>query len=525
MTAAGRRWRRLRRLWAGPAGPGPAWALAAIALLAALVAAGGPRETTALQTRALRQALAATAPPSLAVTASTSWPINGPLTAAQLAIITNVIGAGLRPPLASPPGQRWSGLTTAPVPVSGAAPAAVAVGPPKMEISYRSGLAGHARLVSGSYPDTAATTRLPGGRRTVTLAVAATQATAARFGLRSGSRLDLGVVGGGGTHVVLKVTGILRPVGLSSAFWANDSLMAAPALGANPTIWDGAVFVGPAELATLEGAYAPTVTQLNWEFPLRPGGLTAAQETLVAGLLTTLEGGGTGNAAMVAARANFEDPPAISSGLLDLLSGLLAAQSAVRATDSLLTVGLLAVALILLLVCALVLADAYTDEMALLRARGGSTGQVAARVLGRTVAVAGPALAAGALLAVLAVPGGANRSSWLLTGVACAIALAGPPLITAWKHRGPQPPAGTGRADLVIPRRSPRRLVAEGTMLAVLAGGVAALRLGASDAGGLYASSVPVLVAVTAGLVVARVYPLPLRVVQRFTAARRGTVS
>jgi putative ABC transport system permease protein len=528
-TGASRLRRRLRRLTVGAAGPGPAWALALIALLAALVAAGGPREETALQTRALQQALAATPPTGRAVTASTGWPITGRLTAAQLQVITDVIGASLRPPLDSPPRQRWSGLTTTAERVGNPAPSALlSGGAPVLEVSYRSGLARHARLVSGSYPDAASQGRLPDGRTVVTLAVAATQATAARFGLRPGSELDLAAPGGGGTAVVLRVAGLLRPADLPSAFWADDPVLAAPVLGAPerkgaPNGWYGGVFVGPAELGALEDAYVPTTAQLSWAFPLRTGGLKGPQEAAVAGLLTSLETGGTGSAAMVAAGAQLENPPAISAGLVSLLDGLSAEQHAVSAIDSLLTVGLLAVALILLLVCALIVADAYREELALIRARGGSVRQVAARVLLRTLAVAGPALAAGTVLAVLAVPDGGNRASWLLAGATCVIAVVGPALIAAWEHRGPRPQAAA-RGDLVIPRRSPRRRVAEITALAVVAGGVAALRRRGVAGGDLFVSSVPVLVAVAAGLIVARAYPLPLRLLQRLAAAGRGAV-
>jgi putative ABC transport system permease protein len=85
-----------------------------------------------------------------------------------------------------------------------------------------------------------------------------------------------------------------------------------------------------------------------------------------------------------------------------------------------------------------------------------------------------------------------------------------------------------GRADLAIPRRSVRRLVAEATVLIAIIGAVAALRLrGAATASGPdpYVSSAPVLVAVAAGLIAARVYPWPLRVLARLTAPRRSPVS
>lgn len=87
--------------------------------------------------------------------------------------------------------------------------------------------------------------------------------------------------------------------------------------------------------------------------------------------------------------------------------------------------------------------------------------------------------------------------------------------------------AKAARADLAAPRHSVRRLVAEATVLIAIAGAVAALRLrGAATAPGPdpYVSSAPVLVAVAAGLIAARVCPLPLRGLARLTAPRRSPV-
>ncbi len=53
-------------------------------------------------------------------------------------------------------------------------------------------------------------------------------------------------------------------------------------------------------------------------------------------------------------------------------------------------------ALILLVTCALVVTDAYEEEISLILARGGSIRQVVLRVLGRTAVAAGPALVVGA---------------------------------------------------------------------------------------------------------------------------------
>ena len=115
-------------------------------------------------------------------------------------------------------------------------------------------------------------------------------------------------------------------------------------------------------------------------------------------------------------------------------------------------------------------------------------------------------------------PDGGNPVSWILVALVAAVTLAGPPLLAGWRHRGLRSLAASGRGDVVTGRRSPRRLVAEATVLIMVAGGVLALRLrGLAPGAGFdpYLSSAPVLIAVAAGLIAARVYPVPLRAALR----------
>jgi putative ABC transport system permease protein len=201
-------------------------------------------------------------------------------------------------------------------------------------------------------------------------------------------------------------------------------------------------------------------------------------------------------------------------------------EQAVGAINALQEYGLFAVALILLLTCALVVADAYEEEISLVLARGGSGAQVMLRTLGRTAVAAGPGLVAGAAAGLAVTPGAGGTDVVLVTAVAVT-ALAAPTVISAWRHRGSRPVARAGRGDLAIPRRSVRRVVGEATVLIAIAGAVAALRLrGAAATSGPdpYVSSAPVLVAVAAGLIAARVYPLPLRGLAALTAPRRSPV-
>ena len=522
---------RIRRFLAGDAGPGPWLALAVIALLAAFLAAAGPREITSLQNKTLRQTLAHAG--GFSMSASAGWQVNAfgqTVTAEQIQTMSSVMASYIRAPLVSPARQQWSGLTGPLLGVLNPAPQAVAFKPPQLEVAYRAAVSGNARLVSGTMPRSATA-----GAHTVTLQAAVTEPTAKRFGLRLGSLILLGrgsTMPASNPSIVLKVTGVLEPADPASTFWTTDPLVAAPYLE-NPTtspVWLGAALIGPNELSALQTALTGTIATMTWEFPLRTAGLTAAQAPGLLAAMTDMASGNAGEAAMQASGRPLQNPPSLAANGTGVLSGFIAGQAAVGTTDALLLAGVAAATAILLMIGAVTRTDAFRTELALSRARGGSTAQIAWRVLGATAGAAVPALVAGIALAVVAVPDGGDTTSWVLAAIAAVIALTAPALLAAWEHRGLRSLAGAGspgRADVAAPRRSARRLVIEATAIVVIVGGVVALRVrGLAPGAGVdpYVVAAPVLIAIAAGLIAARIYPVPLRVLLRVTAARRGSV-
>ena len=530
---------RIRRFLAGEAGPGPCVALAMIALLAAFLATAGPREITSLQNKALRQTLAQAG--GFGISATSGLPVTGigpPVTAGQIQVMSGVMASYVRPPLVSPAAQQWAGLTSPLLGVLNPEPQAVASGPPNLEIVYRDALPGNARLVAGTLPQSA-TVAVTGA---VTLQAAITEATARRFALRPGSLVRLGrapTMPASDPPIAASITGVLQPTDPSSTFWTTDPLVAAPSLQGKPggpAIWLGAVIIGPNELSALQTALGGTTVTMSWEFPLLTGGLTASQAPGMLAAMTSMTSGNAGEVAVQDAGPPLENPPSLTAIGTGILSGFISGQAAVGTTDALLLAAVAAATAILLLIGAATRTDAFRAELALSRARGASTGQIAGRVLGATAGVAGPALVVGIVLAIVAVPDGGNITSWVLAAIAAAVALTAPALLAAWEHRGLRSLAGTGspgrpgspgRADLAVPRRSVRRLVVESTALVVIVGGVVALRVrGLTPGAGVdpYLVAAPVLIAVAAGLIAARAYPVPLRVMLRVAAARRGPV-
>ena len=440
------------------------------------------------------------------------------LTTSQLARTTQEIRAslaGLPLPLGA---GAWYGLTANPAGVtSGAAPSAVLEGqPPKLEVLYRNSLTSDASLVAGSYA--------AGAEPAGTLAVAVTPQTAARFGLHPGSRVT--VVSSTGT-LTLAVTAIVRQRQAGSTFWAQDPLASQPSLTAtSKPYWTGGVFADPGQLGAMQTAFAGPGLEMNWEFPLALGSLSADQAQGLANALnraTTVTLGLTGPLAPAA------DNLDVTSPLIPDLALFLDTEAGIETVLLLLSVSLIVIAAAVILLAARMLVVRRGEELAMLRARGGSLWQVTALMLRGALVAAVPAAAAGAALAVAVIPGDAAAAElgWLLAGITVAVALAGPALIAAWDYRRPAPAANPARilsAETGPRRRAWRRPVAEVTACAACVAGLVVLRgQGVPDGGQVnpLLMLAPVLVAVPVVLIMLRLYPLAVRGLLRLSA--RGT--
>jgi putative ABC transport system permease protein len=526
-----RRGSGLRRVVVGEAAAGLAWVLAAAALIAAFLATAAPRELAVTSTTALQRTLAGLDPAARGISVTAQWqPLSqgGPsaITPGQVTAVEREAAALMPAPLNSPPGQRWGSFATTPIAVTNPAPSAIyQIAPPTMEVSYHSDLTRHVRLIAGTLPGRVTTPH--------TVPVVATKAVAARFSLHPGSVVDL--VSG----LRLAVSGIVVPADPGAPYWTIDPLPAQPGVQ-NKSYWSAGLIAGPGGVAALQAGQQDQFVSGTWFLPLDIRRITAATlPALLAGInqvagSNRLPGGVTGPGGGLQFR--FAQSAAVRSSLADALSTFLGQQQATTAIGGLIVAGLLVATLVLLLICARLAADAYRPELALLRVRGGSTRQVAGRVLARASLLAGPGAAAGGVLGVLAVRGlGAPSSPWrpaLAVAIAVAGALTG--LVVAQHRRPALPggeraggdPAGGERAEAAAGRQPARRAVAEGAVIVLAAGGLATLRLTGTTPGqsGIYTTISPVLAAIAASLLAARLYPVPLRGLLRIAAARPGPV-
>jgi putative ABC transport system permease protein len=351
-----------------------------------------------------------------------------------------------------------------------------------------------------------------------------TTATAARFGLRAGSRLTAG-------PVAIVITGIIQPALPGSGFWSAVPAAATPTLtpanSAGPAYWTGVLFVSSGSLLPVESSLDPDVSA-TWWYRAGLGTLTAGQAGgLDKGLANLVSSG-------VAVTGPGLDNPVtatVNSPVPSILSPFVTQENAVTPVLELLYVSLAVLGAVVVLLGARLVARRRAAEFTLMRARGAALHQLAWLVLRPSVVIAAVAGAAAAALAVGLTPGDGEPLSWWLAGITIGVSLVGPLVISVVPQRVAAP--ATGRPDRAGGRaggrqRATRRIVIEVVLVALSIGGLAVLRnqgLTSSSSSGVFPSAAPVLLAIPVAVVVLRCYPLLARGLARIAGRSRGVVA
>ena len=525
---------RLRAAWVTLTGTGAA-ATAAFGLLvfaSVLASLAIPRESVALRNQALQRVIAASQPGDRTVIGETDE--QSMLDAAYQVNATDIaaVGASLQGqlaadgvPLASEP-PAWATLTTGYMPVT-PAPKAAGYGPPQFELTYRTDLANYSHVVAGRLPSGGSTVA---GRGAVVQA-AVTTTTAARFGLRVGSRLNTG-------PVQLVVTGIIQPADPAATFWTQNLAASGPVLTPAPSpeqsFWVGAVFIGPGALPLIETTLGDEEMEVTWTYAAALGRLTAGQAGGVESSLASLtsSGGPASGATVIVPDIATPVVVTISSEIPSILSPFIAGERAAAPVLELLYVSLAVMGAVVVLLGARLVAQRRTAEFTLMRARGAALYQLGWLVLRTSVVIAAAAGAAAAALAIGLTPGDADPAGWWLAGITIAVTLIGPVLVSVVPQRVAAPAAGRtirrAGGRLAGGRRfAARRIVVETVLVALAIGGLVVLRNQGLSTGnsGLYTSAAPVLVAVPVAVIVLRCYPALTRELARVAGLSRGVVA
>ncbi|MBB1243237.1 hypothetical protein GL263_06610 [Streptomyces durbertensis] len=366
--------------------------------------------------------------------------------------------------------------------------------------------------------------RVTGARDDRQVEAALTEATARRMKVSVGGVLTLGGAQG---ETRVTVTAVVRPKDRSHPYWANNRLLTSPRLkvlvepGSDPAyLWEFGALLDRRAAPVLRDVRDGAV--LYWHHPIDARALTADQVPAAQRMLTSLTSG-------AGATGLSEESPVgdieVSSGLGPLLTAFERERDAVAPLVATASLGVGTAALIVLLMTAALGVERRREELSLLRARGCSLPALFGRLSAENAAVAVPAASLGTTLALLVAPGGDGSAGGALRGallglLVVLVATLSGPLRAVATHRTHQ---GTDRRDVVRARPSRRRTVAELTLLVLVGVAVAAVRGQGEGAGPLLAAA-PVLLSLAAAIVLLRAYPLPLRLLGRAAARRRGPV-
>jgi putative ABC transport system permease protein len=528
-------------------GAGAGVALAVLTGACVLAATAGPREAQATSARSLQQTIAQLSPN--ARTIAVSSPLNqitqdistvspqtvtGYLTPAALGTITSQLQGDLTSGLLrmAPPSQDWAALTSAPRPVTSSLPALKGI-PARVEITYRYPETSDLRVVSGSLASQVPAGddelfQAPTGPVPKVLQVVVTSQTAATFGLRTGSQVQVtsppSPLTGDSSTVALDVTGIVEPTDPNSSFWTADPTSAAAQLqtpqGAAP-YWVGGFIADPGEAPLLQELFDGPGMIAQWELPID----TSDVGSQAAALHDTLAKEVTQTPTLYGPLAPAAEALTLSSGLIGPLAAYIQAAESLSILLWILYVSLAVAAIVVLLLAARMVATRREAELAVTRARGASLPQVFLLTAAGAATACVPTAAVAWLLSLLLIPNvsALGTAAWWPGLATLVVAIVAPGAITAWRHRLPRKRQATRHGKRAVRRGG--RLVAEATACAAAIAGLAVFRGQAPQPGqgiNLYTSAAPVLVAIPAVIVVLRLYPLLLRLLARVSARRRG---
>jgi len=262
--------------------------------------------------------------------------------------------------------------------------------------------------------------------------------------------------------------------------------------------------------------------EYRWQYFVDP-------ERLDAGSLDAV------NAAVKKVRADypsfinrFNDVTALRTGLDTVFRQFEAQRRLTEAMLAIVAIGLLAVAMLVIGLIGALIADRRRAALVLQRGRGASSWQILGAQAVEGLLLTVPAVAVGAVVAIL-VPG---RASVLTPLLAAGIALGVTVLLVAIAL-----PVARGRlgqlerGDQPVRAVSVRRLVFEALAVVLAVGGVYLIRRrglgGEAGTAGFdpFLAAVPVLAGLATGLLVLRLYPFPIRFLAWLASLGRGFVA
>ncbi|MBT2406550.1 MULTISPECIES: hypothetical protein [unclassified Streptomyces] len=479
---------------------------AALAFVAVLLAAGLPRALDQGSDKALRAFLHRQGPGPTSLFA-TATPQYGAQTPQDLDDVLSTLRARTGPDFALAADGAVHG-TRAMKPRALATPGLARPEgvDPVLNLFHLRESAAHTRLVDGRWPS--------GGAADGPIPVALSKNAADTLGAKVGTVME--AVPSISGPISTEVVGVYTVNDPAEGFWTDLLCLtrACPKYTDSrepKKYWQVSALVGPDGL----GRLAPWGERAEdfWRLPVDTGALRADRLPAVRGEVAAYVAGPTATA--LAGETGRRDLR-ITSQLPELFTRARARQQAAAPLSAIGPAGVAGVALVVFCLAAGLTGDRREAELRLLRARGGSRRDIVRRVLAESAVTVLPATALATWLAVLLLPTPRLTAS-LITGASVGLVA-----LLAFPVRA---------FVLLSPRRGPaprRRLVAELLVLAATAAAVFEVRSrGINPAGDdldplLVAA--PLLIALSGGLLLARVQPLLVGALARAAGRRSGLI-
>ena len=354
--------------------------------------------------------------------------------------------------------------------------------------------------------------------------IAISQEVADALELTIGDRVQ--VTTSAGESLVLEVSGIVAAKDPGASIWQRFPEFSAPLVakgGAGPNLRRGTIIVSQ---ATFEGISSSLRTPFSGyvRITIDPDQMTLSLAKAIAGELKDLP---TNPRQLVGATAGVNVN--VETGLGDALAEYPPRARAALAQMSIIIAGVVSVAAVVIALMASLLLTRRENDISLERARGSSVLSTSLRLLLESLVVTVAGLAIGIAGASLLTPG-VPTSSGLLRVVALVAALSSPVLGALTARRmwtGKREAANRQDRAKVNKARRARRLTLEVLALIVATVAVVSLRgrgvlQTATQGIDPFLAATPVLVSLGVVVIVVRLYPLPMRLIQFFAKRTRG---
>jgi putative ABC transport system permease protein len=330
----------------------------------------------------------------------------------------------------------------------------------------------------------------------------------------------------GAGYAVVEIVGIFTVADAQDPFWYGDVNLQRPTITGSPDAQQvhATALTAPQGYAALAGQ--GLTFSYEWRYFFDPQRTDAGQLDAIGTAIRQVK---ADYPAFLGALGNGT---AVRTGLDGVIASFLEQRHLSEAILAVVTIGLLAVALVVIGLLAALIADRRRAATVLHRGRGASAWQVIGAQLVEGLLLSVPPAALGVWLATLLIPARPTAASILAAGL-----VAGATMLLMVVAALPVARRTLGqleRNELSVTRISQRRLIFEAFVVVVALVGIFLLRrrgLAAAGAGrdvsagfDPFLAAVPVLLGLAVGLMVLRLYPIPLRFAAWLASLGRGLV-